>query len=46
MIPDLTAWAESLGLKAVVVPLVLAGLFTVFLMFVQSIARLFDDQRP
>ena len=37
MIPDLTAWGESL--------VALAGLFTFFVMFVQSIARLFDDRK-
>lgn len=44
MIPDLTAWAESVGLKAAFVPLALAGLFTVFVTFLHSIARLFDDR--
>jgi hypothetical protein len=43
VILDLTAWAERLGIGAVFIPLAFAGLFTLFLMFVQSIARLFDD---
>jgi len=43
MIPDLTAWGESLGMETAFVAL--AGLFTFFVMFVQSIARLFDDRK-
>ena len=43
MIPDLMAWAQSLGLGAGFIPLALASLFTLFLMLVQWVARLFDD---
>ena len=45
MIPDLTAWGESPGMEAAFVSLALAGLFTLFVMFVQSNARLFDDRK-
>jgi hypothetical protein len=45
MIPDLKAWAESLGVRAVFVPLALAGVFTLFVMLLQSIARFFHDRK-
>jgi hypothetical protein len=45
MIPDLTGRSESPGMEAAFVSLALAGLFTLFVMFVQSIARLFDDRK-
>jgi len=45
VIPDLAAWVESLGTEAAFAALALAGLFTLFVMFVQSIARLFDDRK-
>jgi len=46
LIPDLTAWVESLAMKTGFVPLALAGVFTLIVMLVQSIARLFDDRKP
>jgi hypothetical protein len=45
MIPHLMARGESLAMKTVFVPLALAGVFTLFMMLVQSIARLFDDRK-
>jgi hypothetical protein len=33
-------------MKTVFVPLALAGVFTLFVMLVQSIAGLFDDRKP
>jgi hypothetical protein len=45
MIPDLKAWAESLGVRAVFAPLALAGVFTLLVMLLQSIAKLFPDRK-
>jgi hypothetical protein len=45
MIPELIPWAENLGLRVVFFPLVFAGLFTLFVMLAQSLARLFDDRK-
>jgi len=45
LIPDLTAWVESLSMKTAFVLLALAGVFTLFVMLVQSIAKLFDDRK-
>jgi hypothetical protein len=45
MIPELIPRAEVLGLRVVFFPLVLAGLFTLFVMFAQSLVRLFDDRK-
>jgi hypothetical protein len=45
MIPELISSAENLGLRIVFLPLALAGLFTLFVMLAQSLARLFDDQK-
>jgi len=45
MIPDLAAGGESPGMEAGFVPLALAGVFTLFVMLVQSIVRLFDDRK-
>jgi hypothetical protein len=44
VIPELTAWAESPGVAAALVPLALAGLLTVILLFVQSVGEIFCDQ--
>jgi hypothetical protein len=44
VIPYLVARAESLGISAVFALLVIAGLFTLLVMLLQSIARLFDDR--
>jgi len=44
VIPALTAAAESLGMAAALVPLALGGFLTAVLLFLQSLARLFDDQ--
>jgi len=45
LIPHLTAWGESLGMEGAFVALAFAGLFILFVMLVQSIARLFDDRK-
>jgi hypothetical protein len=44
VIPYLVARAESLGIGAVFALLVIAGLFTLLVLLLQSIARLFDDR--
>ncbi len=46
MIPNLTALAETLGLPAVLVPLVLAGLLTGPVFLAQSIPQQFDERNP
>ncbi len=44
MIPYLVARAESLGIGAVFALFVIGGLFTLLVMLLQAIARLFDDR--
>jgi len=46
VIPNLTALAETLGLTAVLVPLVLAGLLTGPVFLAQSIPQQFDERNP
>ncbi len=46
MIPDLATIAERFGVDPAFAPLVLAALLTVLVLFVQSIARWFEDRNP
>ena len=46
MTPNLTALAETLGLPAELVPLVLAGLLTGPVFLTQSIPQWFDERNP
>ena len=46
MIPDLTAIAERFGVNPAFAPLVLAALLTALVLFVQSVARWFEDPNP
>ena len=45
MISALTGIAAKLGVAAAFVPLVLAALFTGFVLLVQSTVRLFEDRK-
>jgi hypothetical protein len=46
VIPDITAIAERFGVNPAFAPLVLAALLTSLVLFVQSIARWFEDRKP
>jgi len=46
VIPDVTTIAERFGVNPVFAPLVLAALLTSLALFVQSIARWFEDRKP
>ena len=46
MIPTLTEIAAELGVTTVFVPLVFAGLFTGFVLLLQSRVRWFEDRNP
>ena len=46
MTPNLAELAEKLGLASVLVPLVLAALFTALVFLVPSVAQWFDERNP
>jgi len=46
VIPGLPAIAERFGVNPAFAPLVLAALLTALVLFVQSVARWFEDPNP